>query len=161
VTRSASLRFLRRSAGGFAVIAVLVPAASATAATGLEQQVLNDINAIRSAHGLGAVRDDGGLASGARRYSHYMAQHRVFGHGDWYQRVRSHAGTGTIGEILGYVQSVSQRHEARVIVRAWLNSATHRAVILSRSFSRAGVGRAWAHWGGMKTAIYTVDFAAG
>jgi uncharacterized protein YkwD len=162
VIRSAHLRLLWRTAGGVALTAAIaVPAAPAAASTGLEQQVLNDINSIRAAHGLSAVSADGGLAAGARSYSHSMAKHRFFGHGSWYQRVRRHAHTSTIGEILGYVQSVSRRNEARVIVRAWLNSAPHRAVILSRSFHRAGVGRGSAHWGGLKTAIYTVDFAAG
>jgi uncharacterized protein YkwD len=139
---------------------LLVGAAPAAAATGLERQVLDDINAIRAAHGLGGVRDDDGLAAGARSYSRSMARHGFFRHGNWYPRVRSHAGTGTVGEILGYVPSVSKRREARVVVNAWMRSGSHRAVILSRSFGRAGVGRAWSHRHGRKTVIYTVDFAA-
>src|SRR2546421_4975279 len=94
VTTSARLRPLRRAAGASALTAVLaVPAAPAAAATGLEHQVLNDINAMRAANGLPSVRADHRLAAGARSYSHSMGLHRTFGHGSWARRLRRRAGT--------------------------------------------------------------------
>jgi uncharacterized protein YkwD len=150
---------LRLAAAALALTATFAASAPASASTSLEGEVLQDINAVRAGHGLGAVAADGGLASGARSYSHSMARHNFFGHGSWYQRIRRHTRSSTIGEILGYVQSVSRRREARSIVNAWMHSSEHRAIILDGKFHRAGVGRAWAHWNGRRTAIYTVDFA--
>jgi len=167
VTSSAYLRLLRRAAVGVALIAVLlVPAAPAAAASNhFEQAVLNDINSVRASYGLPAVRGDGRMAGGARSHSQSMARHNFFDHpsvngASWDRRVRRSSGSGTVGEVLGYIQS-SGRGEARAIVRAWMHSGEHRAILLSRSFDRAGVGRAWARWNGHRTAIYTVDFAAG
>jgi uncharacterized protein YkwD len=137
---------LRLAAAALSLTATFAAAAPASASS-LESEVLQDINAVRASHGLGAVSADGRLASGARSYSQSMARHRFFGHGAWYQR------------ILGYVQSVSRRREAHSIVNAWMHSSGHRAIILDGKFHRAGVGRGWAHWNGRRTAIYTVDFA--
>lgn len=150
---------LRLAAAALSLTATFAVAAPASASTSLESEVLQDINAVRASHGLGAVAADGGLASGARSYSQSMARHRVFGHGAWYQRIRRHTHSRTVGEILGYVQSVSRRREAHSIVNAWMHSSGHRAIILDGKFHRAGVGRGWAHWNGRRTAIYTVDFA--
>jgi uncharacterized protein YkwD len=166
VNPSACLRLLRRAAGGAALIAaLLVTAAPAVASNHFEQAVLNDINSVRASYGLPAVRDDGRMANGARSHSESMARHNFFDHASvngasWDRRVRRSSGSGTVGEVLGYIQSTGHG-EARAIVRAWMHSAEHRAILLSRSFDRAGVGRAWAHWSGHRTAIYTVDFAAG
>jgi uncharacterized protein YkwD len=142
-----------------------VPAAPAAASNRFEQAVLDDINAIRASHGLPGVRDDREIARGARSHSRTMARHRFFDHsslngGSWSRRVHRYAHASTIGEVLGYIQA-SRRGEARAMVRGWMRSAEHRPILLSRSFDRAGVGRAWADWGGHRTAIYTVDFAAG
>jgi uncharacterized protein YkwD len=150
---------IRLAAAALSLTAICAVAAPASASTSLEREVLRDINGVRASHGLGPVRADGRLAGGARSYSQSMARHRFFGHGAWYERVRRHTRSRTVGEILGYVQSVSPRSEARSIVSAWMNSAGHRAIILDGRFHRAGVGRGWARWAGRRTAIYTVDFA--
>lgn len=155
---SAQLRRARIAVIGLVLAATLVAAAPAFASS-LEAAVLRNINAVRANHGLGAVHASGSLAAGARSYSHQMAASGTFGHGSWVQRVRRHTRSHTIGEILGYVQSVSRAREAHAIVNAWMHSAEHRAIILGGQFHRAGVGRGWAHWSGRKTAIYTVDFA--
>jgi uncharacterized protein YkwD len=158
VISSAQFSRARMAVIGLVLAATFVAAAPASASS-LESTVLRDINAVRASHGLGAVRADGGLAAGARSYSHQMAAGGFFGHGSWVRRIRRHTHARTIGEILGYVQAVSRAHEARAIVNAWMNSAEHRAIILGGQFHRAGVGRGWAHWGGRRTAVYTVDFA--
>jgi uncharacterized protein YkwD len=158
VISSAQLHHARRAVIGLVLAATFVVAAPASASS-LESAVLRDINAVRASHGLRAVHASRGLAAGARSYSHRMAAGGFFGHGSWVQRIRRHTHSRTIGEILGYVQSVSRAHEARAIVNAWMHSAEHRAIILGGRFHRAGVGRGWAHWGGRRTAIYTVDFA--
>jgi uncharacterized protein YkwD len=141
------------------------PAAPAATSDHLEQAVLGDINAIRASHGLPGVRDDEEIAAGARSHSRTMARHHFFDHaslngGSWSRRVRKFAHARTLGEVLGYMQAAGNG-EARSIVSMWMRSAPHRAILLSRSFDRAGVGRASATWSGMPTSIYTVDFAAG
>ena len=122
----------------------------------VDSAVLRDINQIRASHGLGAVSEDGRMDRGARAHSRAMARRNVLTHGSFAHRVRRYAGSTTIGEIIGYTSGVPRRREVGSVVSAWMNSAEHRAIILSAGFHRAGVG-SWRRHG---IAYFTVDFAA-
>ena len=122
----------------------------------VDRAVLQDINRIRVAHGLGTVGEDGRMDRGAEAHSRVMARTRTFGHGDVARRVRRSAGSATIGEILGYTQGLPRRRAVRAVVHAWMRSGEHRAIILSGAFHRAGAGVARKR----STVFFTVDFAA-
>jgi uncharacterized protein YkwD len=122
----------------------------------VDSAVLRDINQIRASHGLGAVTEDGQMDRGARAHSTAMARRAVLTHGSFARRVRRYAGSSTIGEIIGYTQGIARRREVAGIVSAWMGSSEHRAIILSSSFHRAGVGSSRRNG----TAYFTVDFAA-
>jgi uncharacterized protein YkwD len=85
-----------------------------------------------------------------------MARTRTFTHGDFARRVRRSAGTSTVGEILAYTHGVSRSRTVSMVMRAWMRSGEHRAIILSGAFHRAGVGTARRRG----TVFFTVDFAA-
>jgi len=123
--------------------------------------LLRELNHARAHYGLPAVRDDGRMDRGARTYARTLAAGGYVAHGAWSGRVASasrHA--GAIGEVLGWLAPADPRGEAAWLVRAWLGSPHHRPVVLGRSFSRVGIGRATGWIGGDASAIYTVDFAS-
>jgi hypothetical protein len=46
------------------------------------------------------------------------------------------------------------------VVSMWMNSGTHRAVLLSSRFKRVGVARRGGHLGGGRACMVTADFAS-
>lgn len=122
----------------------------------VERRTVALINAHRRRAGKPALRISARLTTGATRHSRAMARRGVIAHGAWYGRVSRYAGTRTVGEVLAYVRRPS-RYQARSVVRAWLRSSSHRAVILSGRFRRVGIGRRWRRPGG--TTYFTLDAA--
>jgi uncharacterized protein YkwD len=125
-------------------------------ASAVDFAVLRDINQIRASHGLSPVSEDGRMDAGALAHSQAMARSHVLRHGAFARRIRRSAGTSTVGEILAYTHGISRRRQAGMIIRAWMRSSEHRAIILTPGFHRAGVGTAGTHG----SAFCTVDFAA-
>jgi uncharacterized protein YkwD len=97
---------------------------------------------------------------GANQHSRSMAGRGYFAHSSadgssWSRRVRHYSGAPHVGEVIGWTTHTSPARQARVIVSTWVHSAPHRAVLLTRGFSRFGVAR---YRGGSYT-YFTVDFA--
>lgn len=136
-------------------------AAAAKQADRYRQALLRELNRVRARHALPRVRFDGRLARAATAHSRDMARNGYFAHGSWTTRVRASAGSArSVGEVIGWQRAGRPGREARAIVRSWLGSAPHRAVLLDRGFRRVGLGRATARWSGRPTALYTADFAS-
>lgn len=136
------------------------PTASAAAA-GFGPAVLAELNRIRARSGLPTVGIDRRMSRTASAHSRDMARRGYFGHGSWGSRVAQASGSASaVGEVLGWLQRKSPRSEAREIVRGWLNSPPHRQVLLDGQFRRIGIGRARGSLGGVRAAIYTVDWAS-
>ena len=75
------------------------------------------------------------------------------------RRVRRYADANMVGETLA---SLRQRHGgAGTVVRLWLNSPPHRAIVLEPSFRRIGVSRRWGTLGSSGNALVTADFSSG
>jgi uncharacterized protein YkwD len=164
---------------GLCAIAFLLaaPAASAGAATGpakldrRERAVVVQINRERAANGLGALRTNHQLSRAADAHSADMRARRFFGHDSlggpsWFARVNRYLRAREIGEVIGRLwrsgnaRRPGPRTEAGRMVRLWMNSPPHRAVLLSPRLARLGVGRrAGDSQGGVET-VYTVDFAS-
>jgi uncharacterized protein YkwD len=106
------------------------------------------VNGQRAARGLPALRASGRLTTAAQRHSADMVRRRYFAHvtpEGWTltDRVRWTgylAGTGdwSLGEDIAWGTGALGTPAA--IVRAWMASPPHRAVVLGRSFREAGVG---------------------
>lgn len=136
------------------------PQASAAAAR-FGPAMLTALNRERSRRGLPRVRSDRRMAGTAAAHSRDMARRGYFSHGAWSGRVaRASRSAKSIGEVIGQMGSSSPGREASAMVRAWLNSPSHRAVLLSRVYRRIGMGRATAQRGGATVAIWTVDWAS-
>src|SRR5688572_1767548 len=76
-------------------------------------------------------------ARAAHVHSRSMLRSDFFAHGAFSQRVRRYVSFRRIGETI----AMRSRCSARGFVRMWLNSAPHRAVLLSRGYRRVGIGR--------------------
>jgi uncharacterized protein YkwD len=124
------------------------------------------LNAERAKHRLRPLRLNRKLAAAARGHSHAMASSHFFSH-------NSRNGASFLDRIrrTGYLRGVRSWNVGeniawgsgrlgtpRSIARAWMNSAGHRANILSRSFRAIGIGIAAGTPNGSGGATYTTDF---
>jgi uncharacterized protein YkwD len=138
--------------------AAAVPAAQAGGPridTG-ERKVIRAINRARSAHGLRKLRAGRRLARAADAHSRNMLRSDFFSHGAFSQRVRRYVRRRSIGETI----AMTSRCSARTVVRMWMNSPSHRAVLLSGRFRRVGVGRRLGRLGSSRACLVTADFAS-
>jgi uncharacterized protein YkwD len=126
----------------------------------VERSVLRRINSYRHHHGLRAVRLDKRMNAGAYQHSRSMALRGYFAHASadgsaWDARARRYSRARYVGEVICWTRSTSSAHQARLVVRTWIHSAPHRAVLLKRGFTRIGIARMR---GGPWT-YFTADFA--
>lgn len=124
----------------------------------LESRFLGAINRVRRAHHLPEVRLDKHLRAGARLHSSDMVRRGYFEHGRFAQRIEAAGAPGNwVGEVLGWTSL--RRAPVQVIVELWLQSPTHREVILSRNDTLTGVGVSRGRFEGHGDAIVvTIDF---
>jgi uncharacterized protein YkwD len=149
-----------------AVCAISGPAAAGARANPrldvIERAVIRHVNAVRAYHGLARVRRSRALSRAADRHSRDMLRRNFFAHASsdgtpFDRRVRRFARAGIVGETLAWV---SPRGRARLVVRMWLESPPHRAILLSGGFRRIGVARRSGLLGGSARAVVTADFAS-
>jgi uncharacterized protein YkwD len=135
-------------------IAVLVPASASASGA---QRMLTAINQVRQAHGLRALRPSGNLNRSARRYSSYMLAHDYFGH---VSRIRaSWSRWSWLGENLAMYSGWGTRVGS--IVRDWMHSPPHRAVLLSPRYRAAGIGYAHGRMGRSRATTVTLHVGRG
>ena len=104
------------------------------------------------------------LASAADYHSWEMLDANYFDHpsrnGESFdRRVRRYAPHRALGETLAMLGGC-RRGSARQIVRMWMNSPGHRAILLSSKFRRIGVGRRTGTLGSSRVCLVTADFAS-
>ncbi|HEV3478638.1 MAG TPA: CAP domain-containing protein [Gaiellaceae bacterium] len=150
-----------------ALLFVLAPGASPADLTQLEQvgaqeqSLVNAINRTRAARGLPALQVGSRLQAAARAHSRAMARSGSFTHGNWYYRLRRFGVRGRlVGENIAW--GVGSEGTAAAIVGMWMASPPHRSTMLSRGFSRVGVGVATGTMDGFRGAVVvTADFSSG
>jgi uncharacterized protein YkwD len=130
--------------------------------------VLCAINKQRRKHGLRHLKTRHALRKAGKRHSKYMERHRCFSHqcpgeADLVGRIERTSYlpcncTWRVGETLAWGDQGSGTPHA--IVRAWMNSPPHRAVILDGRLRNIGVGLVWGSPSnpGARAATYTADF---
>lgn len=134
--------------------------AGASSLTGSEGMLLREINAVRAAHGLHALRYDAALERAARAHSDDMARRDYFAHGAFTSRMIHFAVRGPyVGENLAW--GTGSYGSARGIVAAWLRSPEHRANLLRPGFRRIGLGEVTSATfeGATGANVVTADFA--
>lgn len=161
------------------VMAVLVAAPTATSGSSanverrpaLEAAVIHELNEVRAAQGLEPLRSSPSLRSAARGHSRSMLDDGFFSHDSadgtaFSERIRrfyTDRGwrTWSVGEALLASQGIEI--DAAGIVKAWLQSPSHREIILSPAFRDAGIGALYAPtapkaFSGAETVVVTADF---
>jgi uncharacterized protein YkwD len=128
--------------------ALLVPAASAAAGS-RSTAVMEHINDARRSHGLHALKFAPSLARSSRSHARRVLRADRFGHGANRSRRFS-----VRGEVLGY--QPGWRRRPRQLVRMWLRSSSHRALLLNPSFRYAGYGRSRGRFGRSRATISVV-----
>jgi uncharacterized protein YkwD len=146
-------------------------AASANASGGsprldpAERGVIRAINRQRASHGLGKVRASARLDRAADFHSREMLYGNYFAHpslngSPMERRVRRYAHSKRVGETLAMLGGRCRRHMGRRVVSMWMNSGSHRAVLLSAGFKRVGVARRGGRLAGRNACMVTADFAS-
>ena len=130
-------------------VAATSPATSFERRTALEADVIRELNRVRGAQGLQPLRAAPSLRTAARGHSQAMLEVGFFAHESadgtaFSERIRRHYtdrgwSLWSVGEALA---SGQRRVEASAIVAAWLDSPTHRRIILSPDWRDAGCRRA-------------------
>ena len=135
----------------------------------LEALVLQRINEVRAAHGLGRLSASSGLTRAALTQSRSMVVNGFFAHestngAPFWKRVKSfytpRSKGWTVGENLAMFGGV--RPDANSIVSSWMASSPHRANLLNKLFSDAGIvivydAAAGGVYGGEPTWVVTLD----
>jgi uncharacterized protein YkwD len=134
-------------AGGAAL-----PAPPATASP--EAVMLKKINQIRRSHGLKSMRPSFPLFYSAKRYARRMMRSDYFGH---LSRISLTRRFSVAGETLAWHSG--WRLSPRRTVGQWMGSPPHRALLLSSSFTRLGVGRSRGYYGGMRATMWVAHVA--
>ena len=128
-----------------------------------ERKVIRIVNRIRARHGLRRLRASRSLARAATKHTGDMLARDFLSHASsdgtaMPDRVRRYAGAKRwIGE---NIAAVPGRATARKAVRMWMNSPPHRAVLLSPSGRRIGVGKRRGKLGSARRAVFTADLAS-
>jgi uncharacterized protein YkwD len=161
-----AVSFITMLAASTCALASGPAAAHAGAGAGLsrsEASVIRLVNEIRAQHGLARVRASRALNRAADAHTRDMLQSDFFDHPSsdgtpFDRRVRSYADADLVGETLAALGQ--RRGRAATIVRMWMESPPHRAVLLTGGFRRIGVARRWGELGGSGRAVVTADFAS-
>jgi len=135
------------------------PAPHAQARTDrIERAAIRAINRQRWRYGLPTLHVSNRLSAIATWHSWDMVRHGMLSHSSsdgtpFYTRIRRIVPARSVGETLIEFRG---SYGGKAIVRAWMNSAPHRAELLSRRYHRVGVGR----WRQRGMTIVTADFAS-
>jgi uncharacterized protein YkwD len=129
-----------------------------------ERAIIRAINRQRAKHGLAGLRTSRRLARAADFHSWEMLDADYFAHesrdgGSFDQRVRRYANHRSLGETLAMVGGCGHG-SARRVVRMWMNSSGHRAVLLSSTYRKVGIGKRAGDLGGNRACVVTADFGS-
>jgi uncharacterized protein YkwD len=171
------MRFLVAFALVSASVLVSSPVATPGAPTKVERRalleaaVVREMNRVRAARGLGPLRAAPALRTAARSHSQAMLIHGFFSHDSadgtaFSERIRRHyTNAGYARWSVGEALMAAQAHavDAEAIVKAWLDSPSHRTIILSPTWRDTGIGvlhdsSAPATFGGAEAIVVTADF---
>jgi uncharacterized protein YkwD len=129
-----------------------------------ESAIVREINRVRRAHHLRAVRMTRPLARAARRHSVEMLEHDVLSHssfdGSTFSSRMQRAGKRRqYGETLAWAPSGSSS-SGKMVVGLWMNSPHHRAVLMNGALRRVGIGRVYGSMGEQAGNAITADFSS-
>jgi uncharacterized protein YkwD len=161
----ASLTF---ACGCLLTVVLAVPAGAAAGPARLdkrEKAMVRGINAQRARYGLAPVRANRRLGRAADYHSWEMLDANFFAHssrdgGSFDARIRRFANPRVLGETLAMLGGRCGRRSAQRVVRMWMHSPGHRAILLSGKFRRIGLAKRTGRLGGTRACVVTADFAS-
>jgi uncharacterized protein YkwD len=129
-----------------------------------EVAIVREINRVRRSHHLRAVRINVPLGRVARTHSKEMLQHDVLSHssfdGSSFSTRLARAGKHRrYAETLAWAPRGAGVN-AKVLVRLWMGSTRHRAVLMNGTLRRVGVGRVYGAMGSQAGNAITADFSS-
>lgn len=156
------------------VLAALATGAAAPASAGARQSprldaqeggVVELVNRIRRDRGLHALRPSRPLNRAANAHSWEMMTADYFSHDSRdgtssATRIRRYRPANAVGEVLAHLPHSRRRGAARRVVRMWMDSPPHRAVLLGTSFRRIGVARQTGRFRGRRAIVFTADLTS-
>jgi uncharacterized protein YkwD len=145
-------------------VATLPPVPATIAQTAAETAIVREINRLRRAHGLRSVRASRALERVARRHSRAMLAHDALSHSSFdgssfTARLRAAGPHRRYGETLAWAPKGSGT-TARVLIRLWMGSPAHRAVLMDGALRRVGIGRSYGAMGAQRGTAITADFSS-
>ena len=144
---------LRRAAACLALACSLVLSASPPGARASPSPMVGKINDVRRAHGVHALRHSPSLARSSSRFARHLRRTGRFAHA---APIRASGRFSRLGEILALSGGWNLRPSRPL--GNWLGSASHRAVLLGRSFRYVGVAALRGRFGGRRAVVWTVRF---
>ena len=114
--------------------------------------MIGTINHVRARHGLPALRANTSLIGSSGRFSSWLLGRGLLAHRSG---VSASGHFKRLGEALA--MHGGRGLGVRGIVRMWLRSPTHRAVILTRSMNLVGAGAAQGRFRGHRATIWVVQ----
>lgn len=145
------------------VLAVPVAAAAGPRMSRTERAIVRSIDHHRAGYGLRPLRAAPSLARAADFHTREMLAGNYFAHnsrngGSFATRIHRFTRARAVGETLAWTTRCGRR-AARRIVSMWMHSPPHRAILLSRTFHRVGIGLRVGSLGGGRVCVVTGDFA--
>lgn len=130
-----------------------------------ERAIIKVVNHRRADHGLPKVTATRRLSRAADYHSWEMLDADYFAHesrdgGPFDARVRRFADHRALGETLAMLGGRCGAGSARRIVRMWMNSPGHRAILLDGTYRRIGVGKRTGRLGDDRVCVVTADFGS-
>jgi len=113
--------------------------------------MVGKINDMRRAHGVAPLKHAPGLSRASTSYARRLMRADRLAHPS-----RAAGRFSASGEILALQSGWRVRRAAAV--RAWLNSPSHRPILLSRGFRHVGVGMSRGRFGSARSSIWVVRF---
>jgi uncharacterized protein YkwD len=140
------------------------PPPAYVASSGAEIAIVREINRIRRAHRLPTVKLTAPLARVARRHSSLMLKYNALSHSSFdgssfSTRLQRAGKRRQYGETLAWAPNGAGVN-AKSLLRLWLNSAPHRAVLMNGRLRRVGVGRVYGSLGAQRGNAITADFSS-
>ena len=140
------------------------PVHAVAAKISAQTAIVREINRVRRSHHLHAVRLTKPLTRVARKHSSEMLLHDMLSHssfnGATFSSRLSRAGRHRqYGETLAWAPDGSGA-AGKKVVSLWMNSASHRAVLLNGALRRVGIGRVHGAMGSQAGNAITADFSS-
>ena len=136
-----------------ALVALALPVTARAADP--EQEAVDQVNQLRSEHGLAALHVSGSLSRSARRYAAEMLRRDRFGH---LPHIEIASRFRYAGEALAVHWNLTA--EPLQTVRQWMASPPHRALLMSSRFRLVGLGLARGRLGSRAATTWVAHLGA-